>query len=398
MNADNRGVVAKYSRVLRKALSSKHVFAFLTRHTLARTATTRALFNLHLQAASPEAVAHGRLDPGSPIEIRLPIDAGMERHLRAFSEDLGPRLADGCLTLSADLRVYEMTDCEILPWLGVTLHRPTDRVIEGSPDAQPRLVSRVREIPGKVLSLLDTPRGHHHYFHFFERLAVLLRVLRWAGPDQPLTLVVREEQTPFQTAAYAILPKRFANLRVMAIAEDERVRPERLLVSRLSLAHPLDRFALAEEWREIGGLYRQAYGLVPDATRRKIHLTRRGQRLRRILNEAALEPVFARHGFETIAPETLSHTAQVALMMQADAIVAVSGAAITNILFAARPIRLTIICPREIDVPFWEPLVLLLGHAMDYVEGDTATWNDHFTVDPAKLDAALTRDARVAAP
>jgi len=390
MSEDNRAFVARYSRLLRKALSSKHVFAFLTRQTIARTPLTRRLFHLHLRAASAEEAPHRRIDPGQPIVAGFPIDAAMEAHLRAFSADIGDRLTGGRLTLRSELKVYEVADCEVLAWTGASVHRPTDRVIDGPADLEPRANIRVRPVPGLVLSMLGSPRGHSHYFHFFEQLTVLLRLLSWIGADEPLTLLVRQELTPFQTAAYAVLPKRFPHLRVMSVGNCEAIRPERLLIAKATYEHAMDRFALADEWRAIGGLYQQAYGLAPTTADRKLHLTRRHQRQRRISNEEALEPIFAAHGFETIAPETLSHRDQVQVMMGTCAVAAVSGAALTNLAFATTPLDLTVMCPREIDEPFWEPLALLLGCRFAYVEGETAMWNDHFAVDPARLEAALS--------
>ena len=77
--------------------------------------------------------------------------------------------------------------------------------------------------------------------------------------------------------------------------------------------------------------------------------------------------------------------------MQASEIVAVEGAAITNIIFADKPLTLYLMCPWETLNPFWEGLTTQLGHGFTYVESGKAEWYDAFRVDPTDLDKALSR-------
>jgi hypothetical protein len=389
MAADNRSFVARYSRILRKKLAIKYLAAFLTRQTIARFDATRRLFHLYLDTGSPADIPHVRADPGAPIAVSIPIDVRMQAHLSRYDHGLEGCLAPGQLNLATELRVYEVSDCDMLPWLGLVRHRPTGWIIDGQPDPQPRLVFRDRVVPGTVLSLLDTPRGHNHYFHFFEKLGMVMRALRWREPDEPISLLVRDKLSSFQRTAVDALARRRPNLTVVTIGNYEIVRPERLLLIKRTPCPMICWFAPIEDWREIGEMMREAYGPAQAPFGRKIHLSRKAQKVRRIANEDALADVFASNGYETIAPETLSHAEQVHLMMQADAIAAAEGAAITNIIFADKPIRLSLMCPREILNPFWEGLALQLGHDFDYVESGKAGWYDQFEVDPAALGASL---------
>jgi hypothetical protein len=391
MPVDNRSFVAKYSRILRKKLSSKLIVDFVVRRTLAPFGPARRHFHLYLRTASPEDVPHKRVDPGAPVSVSVPIDARMQAHLQRYTHGLEGCLAPGRLTLSTDVRVYELRDCALLPWLGVTLYRPTEQVIAGGVDAQPRVAARTRAIEGLVCSLLDSPRGHNHYFHFFEHLTLLMRALSWQDPATPISLLVRERLSSFQTATIEALLRRRPNLTLVRIAEDEVVAPERLLLIKRQPGPIICWFALIEEWREIGAMMREAYGPAPPPFDRKAHLTRSRQKVRRLLNEDALAPVFEKYGFETIAPETLSHAEQVRLMMQCREVASVEGAAVTNIIFCDKPIRLILMDPREILNPFWEGLTLQLGHDFDYVESGPAGWFDGFEVQPEALEAALGR-------
>lgn len=67
---------------------------------------------------------------------------------------------------------------------------------------------------------------------------------------------------------------------------------------------------------------------------RKFYLRRGDAVERRILNEAELMDILCKHGFEVIETGELDIAAQCALMQQAGTIVAMHGAALTNLIFA----------------------------------------------------------------
>ena len=391
MTVNNRFFVARYSRALRKALATKVIVDLVMRGTLARIPLARRGLHLYTRKASPQAVPHVRVDPGQAVVQQIPIDAAMEAHLRRYTHGLEGCLQPGMLRLTADVRGYEIEHCDILPWLGVTVHRPTEQVIEGGINAQPRLVSKVREVPGRVLSVVGAPRGHNQYYHFFEGLTPIMRALAWLGDSEPITLLTRRNLSSFQRVTLEALARRRPNLVLLEVDNEEIVRPERLVVVVRQPCPMICWFALIDEWREIGAMVREAYGPAEGPFNRKLHLTRNRQRLRRLINEAELEPVFKRHGYESIAPESLPHPGQVHLVMQASKIVAVEGAAITNIIFADKPLKLYLMCPWETLNPFWEGLTTQLGHDFAYVESGQAEWYDAFKVEPADLDAALSR-------
>ncbi len=387
MTVNNRFFVARWSRALRKALATKVIVDLAMRATLAGIGPAARWLHLYTRKADPGSVPHRRVDPGQPVVQRIPIDAVMEAHLRCYSHGLEGCLAPGLLTLTADPRGYEVQDCDIIPWLGVTVHRPTRQILEGGVDAQPRVVSAVREVPGVCLSVVGSPRGHNQYYHFHENLTVIIRALSWI--DEPVTLLVRRQLSSFQRVTLEALARRRPNLTLLEVDNMEIVRPERLVIARREPCPMICWFALIDEWREIGAMVREAYGPAEGPFNRKLHLTRRRQKLRRLINEADLAPVFERNGYEAIAPETLPHAGQVHLMMQASKVVAVEGAAVTNIIFSGKPIKLYLMSPWETLNPFWEGLTTQLGYGFAYIESGKAGWNDAFEVDPADLERAL---------
>jgi len=84
---------------------------------------------------------------------------------------------------------------------------------------------------------------------------------------------------------------------------------------------------------------RQRLGVRDDAppgARRRLYLTRRGARWRRVLNEDTLSATLADRGFETVDPGTLTIRQQRELAANAEAIVGAFGAGMNLLLFAPR--------------------------------------------------------------
>ncbi|WP_297511708.1 DUF563 domain-containing protein [uncultured Caulobacter sp.] len=78
---------------------------------------------------------------------------------------------------------------------------------------------------------------------------------------------------------------------------------------------------------------------------RRVYLSRRGQSMRVMVGEAALEKALAARGFAIVRPETLGASEQVALMRDADVVVGASGAALANAVFLPRDARVVEIQP-----------------------------------------------------
>lgn len=85
----------------------------------------------------------------------------------------------------------------------------------------------------------------------------------------------------------------------------------------------------------------------PRTTGRQLYFSRRGHSMRVMINEAALEAALRTRGFEIVKPERLSVGEQIRMMREAQVVVAPTGAALTNALFAAPGARVIEIQPRN---------------------------------------------------
>jgi capsular polysaccharide biosynthesis protein/SAM-dependent methyltransferase len=127
---------------------------------------------------------------------------------------------------------------------------------------------------------------------------------------------------------------------------------------------------------------------------RRLHVLRPRGRTRRLLNEAEILEISARHGFETIVPETHSVREQARLFGEAESVIGVKGAALTNIIFAPPSCRVIVLSPGDFIDPFyWD---IAGTHHAHYAElfgtlahEDRATSHNDFTIDPTRFDAAL---------
>ncbi|MEO6838769.1 MAG: glycosyltransferase family 61 protein [Ginsengibacter sp.] len=67
--------------------------------------------------------------------------------------------------------------------------------------------------------------------------------------------------------------------------------------------------------------------------KKRIYISRKQVHRRNVLNEEELMPVLIRNGFEIIYPETLSFLGSVALFKNAEILISIHGAALTNMIF-----------------------------------------------------------------
>lgn len=80
---------------------------------------------------------------------------------------------------------------------------------------------------------------------------------------------------------------------------------------------------------------------------RRVYLSRRGQSMRVMTNERALEAALVKRGFVIVRPEDLTPRAQIALMRDAEVVVAPTGAALANALFMPSGARVIEVQPEN---------------------------------------------------
>ena len=137
---------------------------------------------------------------------------------------------------------------------------------------------------------------------------------------------------------------------------------------------------------------------LPIKSQRRIFIVRPGDR--RQYNEESLSEIAVQYNFEMIAPETLSLEAQARLWAEASYVVGPTGAAWSNMIFAARPLRgLIWMLPQYRGFASFSMLAGLLGHDLNYIDVDpesvprstSEAYGTAYSVSPEKFEIALKR-------
>jgi capsular polysaccharide biosynthesis protein len=136
-------------------------------------------------------------------------------------------------------------------------------------------------------------------------------------------------------------------------------------------------------------------GVAPSSGAR-LYVGRPGGEKRRLVNADAVEPMFGERGFTVVHPGELSFADQVGLFAGAQAIAGISGAGLTNAVFAPRGTPMIWMGPAVgLELYFWD-ICCLKQQPYTAVFGEVSTavrsiggGHDDFAVDPDLVAAAL---------
>jgi capsular polysaccharide biosynthesis protein len=138
-----------------------------------------------------------------------------------------------------------------------------------------------------------------------------------------------------------------------------------------------------------------AVPLPAVARPRRFHIVRQGD-LRKLLNEPEIIELSAKYGFEPMRPENLSMAEQAALFNQAEAILGVKGAAMTNILFSRTDCRVMLMSPSSFTDPFFWDIASTRGIAYSEIFGSVTTdraslGHNDFEVNPVDVEVMIQK-------
>jgi len=94
--------------------------------------------------------------------------------------------------------------------------------------------------------------------------------------------------------------------------------------------NPKSGFYNSDHIKHLREFYIPKSGTLPF---RKIYISRKNEKLRKIVNEANLYPILLENGYEIIEPQFMSFNEQVTLFSEAKEVISIHGAALTNIIF-----------------------------------------------------------------
>jgi capsular polysaccharide biosynthesis protein len=227
-----------------------------------------------------------------------------------------------------------------------------------------------------------TTRGVDNYYHFMLDVLPRLELLRRAGIDPDRYLVNRA--LPFQKELLARVG--IPEERTIESSSEPHIRAEDLVVPSLPDCH-LETPPWVTTW------LRQTLLLSEGTPHRRLFIGRGSRKhTRRIVNQdqvvAALEP----YGFETIDPGTMSVAQQIATFTEAEIVVGVHGAALTNLVFCPAGAAVVELFPPDyVNACYW---TLASAHGAiryRYLVGNGLPTRSRQT---HRVDADVTVDAR----
>jgi hypothetical protein len=253
--------------------------------------------------------------------------------------------------------------------------------------AKPKRLKLRRFPDGLVTSLQDT----HHYYHFLERLLGLLGYLdREHEAGAPLTVLVQAGGPAFQRNICAAVEAAYPGLRFVGLGNDERAEvADYLWLHELTDNTewlPVD----AERGARLAAMLRSHYGQPEPRGGELLFLSRGKSRTRRLINEDALAAIAERLGFRRFEAASDNHPEQVARFANADAIIAVHGAGLTNQLFARPGTAVIELFPENCvkSTYLWLANRMKLHHYP--LLGSTGDYHQAFNIDPELFEGRLT--------
>lgn len=256
-----------------------------------------------------------------------------------------------------------------------------DKSIYGKP--LPRGAVKKRGIYYSLLLVWANTSNYYHWMHdVLLRLYMVLDKL-----PKAIRFVVPANLPPFK----------LETLRILGISD--RVIPfdgtQVWELEMLYFSPPSSRSGLdspdADAW--LRDLIQKSYGIAPRPAKR-ILISRKFAKKRRITNESEMQSCLEGYGFETCYAEQLTFQEQVALFTQSEIVIGSHGAGFMNLLFAPPGTQvLEIFEPSNLCYPYWIQSEAL-GHSYWYMFGETVK---NFDRDPDifvpidKLERALAQ-------
>ena len=238
-------------------------------------------------------------------------------------------------------------------------------------------------------------QSHGNYSHWL--VESLARVLLFAPLDDGSRRYLTPPLTDWQRETLELVGLDAA--RILELDCPQLLRfPEAIAVSRAitSLASLIPRAVAA-----LAGLAEAHAPRVGHRRRRRIYSSRAQANMRHVSNEAELVELLERHGFEVLYPETLTVREQIECFAEAEAVLAVHGSGLTNIVFCDPGTQVIELQPEALNyggVAFVWNLAAIRGQPFVQVVcpltpgmEDVAHGHRDLTVDTDRLDQLLRR-------
>ena len=201
--------------------------------------------------------------------------------------------------------------------------------------AKPMFGTSVKQNAECGSCLVLSSRGH--YYHCFANdILPILYFLRRHGSDiGRISIISRVDYPSFVRNTLEAIASKFPFVEIAYLSSKEALAGVTGLYQLRAAAAAEWMPVFSEDAEFIRGMLAAHYGLKPERAgrRKRIFVSRKGARLRQLKNENELISALASNGYDVLIPDSSNHPVQIETFMQAEVIIAVHGAALTNLLF-----------------------------------------------------------------
>lgn len=251
---------------------------------------------------------------------------------------------------------------------------------------RPSICRRAKTIDGLVINLLGVHKGSRHFFHiFFDYIFPLLYFIESSKEKRNIKILVRENFTNVQSEIYQVISENFDNLEFVAIKKGDYVKCQRLIYIKHyhQAFYDFDRNPqVKNSLLLLRKLLIARYHIKKDTSNGKLIYIARKARLRKVWNHRKFQKMLENSGFETRYLEGVSLKEQVEIFFNAKKLVAVHGAALTNLIFANSDPDFSFIelYPKRkaFRNDFYRISKILSLKRLEYVEGNEYFWESFY--------------------
>ena len=195
------------------------------------------------------------------------------------------------------------------------------------------------------LSMVGLAVGHKHFYHFFIDLFPAVFAILKALPDQEalnkhgyerFRILLREDLTLFQEQAYEFVTTHYPHIQIEFLKSDEVMKDADTLY--YDLQQNVHSTYLSRDYisflKHIYAPHLSAEYEQNKSLKGRYYISRGDTKNRNIRNEEEVIARLAPLGFEAILPAQLPLDKQIEIFASAEVIIAATGAAFTNLIYA----------------------------------------------------------------
>jgi len=119
---------------------------------------------------------------------------------------------------------------------------------------------------------------------------------------------------------------------------------------------------------------------------KKIFISRRNNKMMRLMNEASIAEIFKSYGFEILYPEDMDITEQIRVYSHASILAGATGAAFTNIIYAPQNAKIICIIPKEYHFYLFSTIAHIIGQECIYLSAKVKKKGEALSDDLFYLD------------